>query len=314
MLTITNLSKDPFYNLALEEYIFNKYTEDDIFFMWQDEPSVIVGSYQNIFREVTVLDLEKQHIPILRRMTGGGTVYHDNGNINYTYITTQAGMIDYADCVKPIIDGLNALGISAYQNRTCDIAINGKKISGSAQRMVRKRLLHHGTLLFSSDLDRLFTVTMKDKNNSIQSKGTVSAICPVTNIIEYLPKPMSLEDFKQQLQNQILGNTATEIILDENDQAEIQKLRDKYMSWKWIWEKTPPFTYQKSGTFCDSPITVRYSAKKGILYDVEIHSQHINPKQVTELLDLSRLDLSSLREKCHLLAAENEDALLTFFT
>ena len=314
MLTITNLSKDPFYNLALEEYIFNKYTEDDIFFMWQNEPSVIVGSYQNILREVSVLDLEKQHIPILRRMTGGGTVYHDNGNINYTYITTQAGMIDYADCVKPVIDGLNALGIPAHQNRTCDIAINGKKISGSAQRMVRKRLLHHGTLLFSSDLDRLFTITMKDKNDNIQSKGTLSAICPVTNIIEYLPKPLSIKDFQENLQNQILGTGATEITLNENDQAEIRKLRDKYMSWEWIWQKTPPFTYQKSGIFCDAPIAVRYSAKKGILYDVEIHSQHINFQQAADLFEQSKLDLSLLREKCHFLTPKNGDELLTFFT
>lgn len=149
MLTVLNSSHDPFYNQAFEEYVFEHFREGEIFLLWQNDPAVIVGSYQNICREVHVERLRQLGIPVIRRITGGGTVYHDLGNLNYTYISDGGAAIDYDQCLGPILAALNDIGVPARKNRTCDIAIGGGKISGSAQRMTKGRLLHHGTLLFS---------------------------------------------------------------------------------------------------------------------------------------------------------------------
>ena len=134
MLTVQNLSHDPFYNQAFEEFVFQTFRDDDVFLLWQNSPAVIVGSFQNICREVHVETLRKLGIPVVRRMSGGGTVYHDLGNVNYTYITRQNGPLDYDLCLGPVIEALNDIGVPARKNRTCDIAIGEKKISGSAQR------------------------------------------------------------------------------------------------------------------------------------------------------------------------------------
>ena len=133
MLTVQNFSHDPFYNQAFEEYVFQTFREDDVFLLWQNSPAVIVGSFQNICREVHVETLRKLGIPIVRRMSGGGTVYHDLGNVNYTYITHQNGPLDYDLCLRPVIEALNGIGVPARKNRTCDIGnlFNiGKLISG----------------------------------------------------------------------------------------------------------------------------------------------------------------------------------------
>lgn len=148
MLTVRNVSHDPFYNQAFEEYVYQTYLDDDIFLLWQNAPAVVVGSYQNICREVHVEALRQRGIPVVRRISGGGTVYHDLGNVNYTYIVRASGTVDYDAVLSPVIAALNEIGVPARKNRTCDIAIGDLKISGSAQRMTKGRLLHHGTLLF----------------------------------------------------------------------------------------------------------------------------------------------------------------------
>ena len=123
-----------------------------MFLLWKNTPAVVVGSYQNICREVHVEALRQRGIPVVRRISGGGTVYHDLGNVNYTYIVRANGTVDYDAVLSPVIAALNAIGVPARKNQTCDIAIGDLKISGSAQRMIKGRLLHHGTLLFSTDL------------------------------------------------------------------------------------------------------------------------------------------------------------------
>lgn len=195
MLTVRNVSHDPFYNQAFEEYIYQTYLDDDIFLLWQNAPAVVVGIYQNICREVHVEALRQRGIPVVRRISGGGTVYHDLGNVNYTYIV-RAGALDYDAVLSPVIAALNEIGVPARKSRTCDIAIGDLKISGSAQRMTKGRLLHHGTLLFSSGLGVLDQITTHRKNDCFQSRGTQSAICTVTNIREHLASPMTLRSFK----------------------------------------------------------------------------------------------------------------------
>ena len=311
MLTVCNFCKDPFYNQAFEEFFFQTFLEDDIFFLWQNVPSVVVGSYQNICREVHVETLRKLGIPVVRRMSGGGTVYHDLGNVNYTYITRQERLVDYDRCLQPVIDALNAIGVPARKNRTCDIAIGERKISGSAQRVTGGRVLHHGTLLFQSDLTVLDQITTHHKNDCFRSKGTISAICPVTNIADHLAEPMTLEEFQCRLLNQMAPAGSPHLTLTAEQETEVRRLRDeKYRSWEWTWGKTPAFTYEKSGAFAGVPIRVDYSAKRGIVSDAAIDCAALDGQEAARLLNGARLDPEGFAGICRLLAGDRAEELM----
>lgn len=311
MLTVQNLSHDPFYNQAFEEYIYQTYQDDDIFLLWQNAPAVVVGSYQNICREVHVEALRQRGIPVVRRISGGGTVYHDLGNVNYTYIIRTNGALDYDAVLLPVIAALNAIGVPARKNRTCDIAIGDLKISGSAQRMIKGRLLHHGTLLFSSDLGVLDQITTHRKNDCFQSRGTQSAICTVTNIQEHLESPMTIEEFQDRLLRQMVPPGSPHLTLTPEQEAEVCRLRDeKYRSWDWTWGKTPAFTYEKSGHFRGAPIRVAYQAKGGIVSGAVIDCAAIDGALATQLLNGARLDPEGFAAICRRLAGERAEELM----
>ena len=311
MLTVQNFSHDPFYNQAFEEYVFQTFREDDVFLLWQNSPAVIVGSFQNICREVHVETLRRLGIPVVRRMSGGGTVYHDLGNVNYTYISRQDGMVDYDRCLQPVINALNDIGVPARKNRTCDIAIGEEKISGSAQRSAGGRVLHHGTLLFQSDLTVLDHITTHHKNDCFQSKGTASAICTVTNIVDHLAVPMTLEEFKQRLLDRMVPPGCPRLTLTAEQDAEVCRLRDeKYHSWEWTWGRTPAFTYEKSGTFAGAPIRVAYQAKRGIVSGVEVRCPAIDGALAARLLNGARLDPEGFAAICRRLAGDGAEELM----
>lgn len=311
MLTVQNFSHDPFYNQAFEEYVFQTFREDDVFLLWQNSPAVIVGSFQNICREVHVETLRRLGIPVVRRMSGGGTVYHDPGNVNYTYISRQDGMVDYDRCLQPVINALNDIGVPARKSRTCDIAIGEEKISGSAQRSAGGRVLHHGTLLFQSDLTVLDHITTHHKNDCFQSKGTASAICTVTNIVDHLAVPMTLEEFKQRLLDRMVPPGCPRLTLTAEQDAEVCRLRDeKYHSWEWTWGRTPAFTYEKSGTFAGAPIRVAYQARKGIVSNAEIECAALDGGEAAWLLNGARLDPEGFDEICRTLVGKRAEELM----
>lgn len=311
MLTVLNSSHDPFYNQAFEEYVYQTFLEDDVFLLWQNDPAVIVGSYQNICREVHVERLRRLGIPVVRRCTGGGTVYHDLGNLNYTYISDGGAAIDYDQCLGPILAALNDIGVPARKNRTCDIAIGDLKISGSAQRMSRGRLLHHGTLLFSSDLEVLDQITTHRKNNCFQSKGTQSAICTVTNIREHLARPMTIEEFRERLLDRMVPPGSPRLTLTPEQEAEVCRLRDeKYRSWEWTWGKTPAFAYEKNGVFAGAPIRVAYQAKRGIVSGVTVDCPLLDGGLAAALLEGGRLDPERFSSVCLRVAPDRADELM----
>lgn len=291
MLTLMNHSTDPFYNLALEEYIFNTFTEGEIFFLWRNSPCVIVGSYQNICREVNVLFLEESKIPVLRRISGGGSVYHDLGNINYTYIADRGGAVDYDRFLQPMIHALNRISVKAVKHNTSDIFIGDKKISGNAQRSGEHRVLHHGTLLYKAELEMLDKITSRYKNESFCSTATVSNVSSVVNISEHLRAGISVDDFISILNNEVLGGNFGYLELSTEDRRKIEDIRkEKYMSWEWTWGRTPPFIYNKKGDFMGAHIEVGYKAKKGIISEVKIDSARIDGRKLEFLMKGARLD------------------------
>ena len=311
MIQIETTSHDPFFNQAFEDYVFRTYREGDVLLLWRNRPAVVVGCYQNICREVHMRALLDRGIPVVRRMSGGGTVYHDLGNLNYTLISDQTGPLDYNRCLEPVIRALNALGVPAHKNRTCDIAVDGKKISGSAQKIAGGRVLHHGTLLFDSDLSLLDEITTGRKNDAFCSKGTESAICTVTNLRPYLQDDCEIVTFAKRLAEQLLPPVSEQIRLTEQQLAEVRQLADEiYHAWDWTWGKTPAFTYEKNAEFAGKPIFVRYEAKRGLLRNTEVRSDALDAQALCAMLNGVRLDPALFLELCRTLAGERAEELL----
>lgn len=185
------------------------------------------------------------------------------------------------------------------------------KISGSAQRMTKGRLLHHGTLLFSSDLGVLDQITTHRKNDCFQSRGTQSAICTVTNIQEHLASPMTIEEFQDRLLGQMVPPGSPHLTLTAEQEAEVCRLRDeKYRSWEWTWGRTPAFTYEKSGSFHGAPIRVAYQAKRGIVSDAVIDCAVIDGALAAQLLNGAHLDPEGFAAICQLLAGDGAEELM----
>ena len=311
MIQIETTSHDPFFNQAFEDYVFRTYREGDVLLLWRNRPAVVVGCYQNICREVHMRALLDRGIPVVRRMSGGGTVYHDLGNLNYTLISDQTGPLDYDRCLEPVIRALNALGVPAQKNRTCDIAVDGKKISGSAQKIAGGRVLHHGTLLFDSDLSLLDEITTGRKNDAFCSKGTEAAICTVTNLRPYLKDDCEIVTFAKRLAEQVLPPGSEQIRLTEPQLAEVRRLADEtYHAWDWTWGKTPAFTYEKSAEFAGKPIFVRYEARRGLLRNAEVRSDALDAQALCAMLNGVRLDPALFLELCRTLAGERAEELL----
>ena len=314
MIQIETTSHDPFFNQAFEDYVFRTFREDEVLLLWRNRPAVVVGCYQNICREVHVRALMEQNIPVVRRMSGGGTVYHDLGNLNYTLITGQSGALDYDRCLAPVLRALNALGVPAQKSRTCDMTVDGKKISGSAQKIANGRVLHHGTLLFDADLTRLDEITTGRKNDAFCSKGTQSAICAVTNLRPYLREDCEIVTFARQLAQKILPPGAKTVRLTQAQLADVRRLAvELYQSWDWTWGKTPAFTYEKTAEFAGRPIRVRYEARHGLIRNAAVQSDAIDAARASALLEGARLDPALFLDVCRALAGERAAELFDIF-
>jgi len=249
-LIITDETR-PGFNLATEEYLL-KHTNDDIFFLWRNAPSVIIGKNQNAYSEIDIDYVKNNNITVIRRLTGGGAVFHDLGNICFTFIAnvTDSEDVSFQRFTAPIADFLKTLGIDAMFAGRNDIEIDGQKISGNAQTKYQNRFMHHGTLLFSSsmtDMSKALTVNPL----KIQSKGIKSVRARVTNISTHLKEQMSVTEFMAKLFNFTADNTdGTVYKFTENDLNSIQKLYDeKYNTWDWNFGENPDYTFKKTAKF-----------------------------------------------------------------
>lgn len=236
---------NPHYNLAVEEYLFNT-SDDEVFLLWQNSPTVVIGKNQNAYAEINKPLLEEKGVFLARRITGGGAVYHDEGNVNYSFISPSAKTdgIDFSYYVKPIIDALLKLGVKvSLSGRNDLVTSDGKKISGNAQHRVGNRVLHHGTLLFSSDLEFLSTVLNVDEEK-LKSKAVKSTRSRVANVSTLIESDMSVDDFIAYISSHIITAYNPEIIsIEENE--EIVKLYERNKSIGWLYpERSMLSNYQ----------------------------------------------------------------------
>lgn len=227
-------SHDPYYNLALEEYLFRT-SEDEIFLLWQNEGTVVIGRNQNALCEVDVDYLAREKIKLARRITGGGAVYHDLGNLNYTFISRQEGGIDFSEFASPIILALSTLGIRAELSGRNDILVGNRKISGNAQHRECGKVLHHGTLLVNSDLTVLSRVLHPDEEK-MRSKAVKSVRSRVMNLSELLGEDFTVSDLKSAILRVIEERFAAEPLkLFGEDEAQISRLAERNASEEWLY-------------------------------------------------------------------------------
>lgn len=304
LLYIKNDSTDPRYNLALEEYVFMHLQPDEDFIMlWQNAPSVIIGKNQNTAEEINADYVEKNGIHVVRRSTGGGAVYHDLGNFNYTFITKADGsQIDFRKFTQPVIRVLNDLGVPAQFSGRNDIVIDGKKFSGNAQRVHKNRVLHHGAILYSSKLDDVNNV-LNVKAEKFKSKSVKSVRSRVTNISDYLPEPMPIREFMDLLLERMFLEQDTpkkEYVLTEKDLSKIRQIMDeKYANWEWNYGYSPPFNFEKIDRFKGGTLQVRLNVVKGMIDECKIYGDFFGVKDVKHIekrLKGVRYDLHRVRD------------------
>ncbi|HPX06156.1 MAG TPA: lipoate--protein ligase family protein, partial [Tenuifilaceae bacterium] len=204
MLCIKHPNTDPQFNLAAEEHVLKSFT-DDVFMLWRNEPSVIVGKHQNTLAEINLDFIREKQVKVVRRLSGGGAVFHDLGNLNFTFIMNgdEGNLVDFRKFTKPILDVLLKLGIEAKFEGRNDLTIEGKKFSGNAEHVYKNRVLHHGTLLFSSQMADL-SEALKVNPLKYQDKAVKSVRSRVTNISEHLKQQMDVEAFRDLIMQHIV--------------------------------------------------------------------------------------------------------------
>lgn len=292
MIFIKNEGKDPFYNLALEEYALKEIdVDEDFFILWQNENTVVVGRNQNTIEEINSKYIKENDVKVVRRMSGGGAVYHDLGNINYTFITRSddSSKHNFKKFTKPVIDALESLGISAEFTGRNDITIDDKKISGNAQYYHQNKMLHHGTILFDVDGNTLKDV-LNVKADKIESKGIKSVKSRVTSISKQLKEPMTSTEFKDMLLKFILGTddiASREYVLSDRDISNIEKLaEEKYSTWDWVYGNSPKFELGQAKRYKGGNIDLRLNVKKGIIREFKIYGDFFGRKEVKEIENL----------------------------
>ena len=278
-------STDPAYNLAFEEYILTHFRQGNILILWQNDNAVIIGRNQNTAEEINQQFVNDHGIRVIRRNTGGGAVYHDLGNINYSFIA-DADSIDQAATqlfLAPVVNALRGLGMDANFSGRNDILVSDRKISGTAQQLSKGRLLLHGTLLFDSNPEMISGALNPDPTK-FQSKSVKSVRSRVGNIRQFLTHDMDLNSFWQSLKAQLTGNGAILPNLSDADLSEIQKLKqEKYDTWDWNYGKSPKFEIQNKKRWSGGLLDIRMTVSGGKIDDLRIYGDFLALESITPL-------------------------------
>ena len=279
MLCIHLKNTDPYFCLAAEEYFLKDFSED-IFMLWQSEKAVVVGKHQNAMAEINHRFVRENNIAVCRRISGGGTVFHDAGNVNFTYIKNvkSTAEISFKQFTEPVVKTLAKLGIEATTSGRNDLLIDGLKISGNAEHVYKNRVLHHGTLLFNSDLKNLGQA-IKVVPGKYESKAVQSNRSPVANISQFLKTPMTTREFIQFLSGVQLENPENNFYhLNEHDIQNIEKLSaEKFTTWEWNFGYSPKYSFKNEVEIDGKILKINLQVERGIIAQVEIIGDYFSP-------------------------------------
>lgn len=295
MLFIDNQGNtDPALNLALEEYALRHLPMEQTYLLFYiNEPSIIIGKNQNTIEEINADYVEQNNIHVVRRLSGGGAVYHDLGNLNFSFLTKDDGRSfqNFAKFTQPVIDALQALGVDAALTGRNDIQVGERKISGNAQFATRGRMFSHGTLLFDSAMEHVASA-LKVKPMKIESKGTKSIRSRVANIKEFLNEDITIEQFRLTLLRHLFGCEPDEVPryeLTEEEWVEVRKIADeRYRNWDWNYGKSPKFNIQNAFKFPSGIIDIRLDVMNGMIENAKIFGDFFGTRDVSELEDRLR--------------------------
>ncbi|MEK5379597.1 lipoate--protein ligase [Niallia sp. FSL W8-0635] len=289
MLFIDNKGiTDPRINLAIEEYALKNLDINETFLLFYiNEPSIIIGKNQNTIEEINTEYVESKGIHVVRRLSGGGAVYHDLGNLSYSFITKDDGdsFHNFRKFTEPVVQALKSMGVNAELSGRNDLLAEGRKISGNAQFSTRGRMFTHGTLLFDSEMDHIVSA-LKVKKDKIESKGIKSVRSRVANITEFLPKKISIEEFRRLLLSYLFDGeeNVQEYVLTEDDWEKIHQLsKERYQNWDWNYGKSPKFNLQHSHRFPVGQIDVRFDVVKGIVKNCKIYGDFFGVGDVEDI-------------------------------
>ena len=274
MLILDRIETDPYFNIAAEEYLLKEFQEE-IFMLWQNEASIIIGKHQNALAEINLEFVNTNNIPVVRRISGGGTVFHDLGNLNFSFIKNgkREELINFRKYTEPIVGALDELGVKAVFGGKNDLRINELKISGNAEHIHRNRVLHHGTLLFSSDLSYL-NEAIKVKEDGFKDKAVKSNRSIVTNILDHLPEKVSLAEFRKRILNFVQQQFEQTSIytFSEKDIAAINQLaQEKYKTWKWNYGYSPKYQLEREIAFASDNLKIILAVKDGLIEKINLN-------------------------------------------
>ena len=284
---IESKSTDPYFNLALEEYVFESLPKDDSYFMlWQNSNTIVIGKYQNAVEEVNQQIVDERGIKVARRLSGGGAVYHDMGNLNFTFIVDQKDVkgLNFRIFVVPIVETLRGFGVEAEFTGRNDITINGMKISGNSQYVRKQRVMHHGCIMLDSDLEKVADA-LKVREAKFRSKNSKSVRSRVTTINANAPRKISMDEFKSALKEHILGYESVEAYeLTADDLREIERLRDeKYATWEWNYGRAAQYEMTREEKFDAGLVTVNMTAKDGRIVDIKFYGDFFGNGEIEDL-------------------------------
>lgn len=291
MLFIDNKGiTDPRINLAIEEYALKNLDINETYLLFYiNEPSIIIGKNQNTIEEINTEYVDKNGIHVVRRLSGGGAVYHDLGNLNFSFITKDDGesFHNFRKFTEPVVNALRKLGVNAELSGRNDLLAEGRKISGNAQFSTRGRMFSHGTLLFDSEIESVVSA-LNVKKDKIESKGIKSIRSRVANISEFLSEKVTIEEFRSLLLKNIFDglDDIPEYVLTEQDWKNIHELsKERYQNWAWNYGKSPKFNLQHSHRFPVGQVDVRFEVNKGIIENCKIYGDFFGVGDVTEIED-----------------------------
>lgn len=286
MIFVVNKSLNTYFNMAAEEFFLDRCV-DDVLMLWQNKNTIVVGKNQNTLSEIDVDFVKEQGIDVVRRLTGGGAMYQDVGNLNFTYIFNNSGewYSDFSRFTTPVIRALKNVGVSAELSGRNDITVNGKKISGNAQTVHNNRIMHHGTLLLNSDVSVLSKALHPDREK-IKSKGIASVSSRVANINDFLPTPVSVDRIIGEIRNSVIQEypDLTDYEISDNDSRQIKELAEKkYKTWEWNYGYSPKYNFTKKGKYSGGIVECSFQVKNGIITNAKINGDFFGVADINDI-------------------------------
>lgn len=325
MYCIISPDNNPYFNLASEEYLLKAFQED-LFLLYRNSPTIVVGKHQNTLAEINLPFVQEKGVLVARRISGGGTVFHDLGNLNFALFSSgkEGELVDYNKATQPIIGALKEMGLDVRLGKRNELLLKGHKISGTASHVFKQRVMHHGTLLFSSEMEAL-SEALKTEQDKFTDRAVKSVQSRVTNIMEHLKEPMGIEMFQERIFDYMLrapGNAA--YTYSEEDLAEIIQLRDsRFSTWEWNFGYSPKYQFNKMITFKAGHLECHMNVEKGVIRELKILGDFDSIKDTSDLEksligtihdpETIRNKLTMIRISDYIVGLENEDLLLGMF-